>query len=256
MTVIGVGLGPRNRITEAARQHVLDTAADLQIRRSRVAAALAQGDTTDGEIVARGFEATHDWMHRAVSECSELLSVRPAATVQQLQVSVPNNRIEVERGMRMTSIFDYDGVDPDARLLLAGEPDDCYAFGVAPVQMKILDADLVVVQGPFVEDELTLMALSSPGFVAAAGTYWQAVLASSFPAVEAGQGFRKLTDRQRQILALLATDAKDEAIAASLGVSVRTVRTDVAAILKLLGVRSRFAAGLRVRRQVSVETPR
>jgi hypothetical protein len=39
-------------------------------------------------------------------------------------------------------------------------------------------------------------------------------------------------------------------------VSVRSVRADVAATLSILGVRSRFAAGLRVRRQVSIETAR
>jgi DNA-binding CsgD family transcriptional regulator len=174
----------------------------------------------------------------------------------QLQVSVPNNRALLARGLRMTSVFDYDGLGPDARLLLSGEPCGSYLFGAAPVQMKILDGRRVVLQGPFLEGEQTLMALSSPECMAAARRYWEAVLASAFPAVEAGQGLDHLTERQRRILALLAADAKDEAIAAALGVSVRTVRADVAAVMSLLGVRSRFAAGLRVRRQVSVETER
>lgn len=181
MTAIGVGLGPRNRIHEAARQDVLDAAAELQVRRRRVAEAPAGGDTPDGEIVAHGYVGTNDWMRRASAACSELLSVPPAATVAQLPVSLPDNRTLIAR---------------------------------------------------------------------------EAVLASSFPAVEAGQGLDHLTERQRRILALLAADVRDESIAAALGVSVRTVRADIAGVLNLLGVRSRFAAGLRVRRQVSPETTR
>ena len=55
-----------------------------------------------------------------------------------------------------------------------------------------------------------------------------------------------LTSRQQQVVALLLSDLADEAVAASLGVSVRTVRSDVAAILAALGVKSRFAAGARL----------
>jgi hypothetical protein len=75
MTAIGVGLGPRNRIHEAARQAVLDAAAELQVRRRRVAEAPAGVDTPDGEIVAHGYVGTNDWMRRASAACSELLSV-------------------------------------------------------------------------------------------------------------------------------------------------------------------------------------
>jgi DNA-binding NarL/FixJ family response regulator len=55
-----------------------------------------------------------------------------------------------------------------------------------------------------------------------------------------------LTPRQGQVVALMASGANDDAIAAALGVSVRTVRSDVAGILDALGVQSRFAAGVRL----------
>jgi DNA-binding CsgD family transcriptional regulator len=253
MADAGIGPWPRNRFHESTRQDVLDAAAELQVRRRQVAEALAGGDTTDGKIVARGNEGINVWMYLASSNCAELLSVRPTATVAQLIRSLPNNRAELARGMRMVSVFDYYSLDPDARLILTGETDGSYAFGVAPVQMKIFDGERVVLQGPFIEGEPTVMALSSPGCLAVARAYRDAVLASSFPAVETGQGLDQLTERQRQIVALLATDARDEAVAAALGVSVRTVRGDVASLMTLLGVRSRFAAGLRIRRQVSAE---
>jgi DNA-binding CsgD family transcriptional regulator len=52
-----------------------------------------------------------------------------------------------------------------------------------------------------------------------------------------------LTPAQRQILRLLASGMGDEAIARALGTSVRTVRRHITALLELLGVNSRFAAG-------------
>ena len=45
---------------------------------------------------------------------------------------------------------------------------------------------------------------------------------------------------------MMATGAGDEAIATSLGVSVRTIRSDVASVLDALGVKTRFAAGVRL----------
>jgi DNA-binding NarL/FixJ family response regulator len=43
---------------------------------------------------------------------------------------------------------------------------------------------------------------------------------------------------------MLSTSQSDEAIARAAGMSVRTVRRHVAAILEILGVNSRFAAGM------------
>ena len=65
--------------------------------------------------------------------------MRPAATTTQLRVSLPHNRALLEGGLRMVSIFDADGLELDARVLLANEPVGTYLFSVAPVQMKIVD---------------------------------------------------------------------------------------------------------------------
>jgi DNA-binding NarL/FixJ family response regulator len=48
---------------------------------------------------------------------------------------------------------------------------------------------------------------------------------------------------------MLAAGAKDEQIARALGVSLRTVRRRVAALLADLGVRSRFQAGVEAMRR-------
>ncbi len=58
----------------------------------------------------------------------------------------------------------------------------------------------------------------------------------------------RLSSRQWEIIALMSRDLSDARIAEKLGISVRTVRYDISAIMAALGVRSRFAAGLRCAR--------
>lgn len=53
-----------------------------------------------------------------------------------------------------------------------------------------------------------------------------------------------LTEQQTAVLRLLASGAKDEAIARNLGVSVRTVTRIVAELTSELGATSRFQAGV------------
>ena len=68
---------------------------------------------------------------------------------------------------------------------------------------------------------------------------------------ELGLGRRRpaLTERQFRIGRLMATGAKDEAIARQLGLSARTVRAEITALVTGLGAKSRFQAGcLLVRR--------
>jgi DNA-binding CsgD family transcriptional regulator len=246
---VNVGQGPGSTITPAARQAVLDAAAVLQMRRSEIAGQAARGELRDVEVVAVGMKAIQEWLARGNETWQQVLSVRPTATTTQLRASLPNNRVWYEQGISMVSVFDFYGMSAEARLLLANETVGDYLFGCAPVQMKIIDRRAVLLQGPEVDGFDSLMSVSAPACMSAAWRYWEAVLASCVPAdVPTGRPLDAFSRRQRQVIALLASDLGDEAIAASLDVSVRTVRADVAAILAALGVRSRFAAAIRIAR--------
>lgn len=245
-STVGVGLGPRNRINEADRQAALDAAAVLQLHRSEIAARAARGESAEVEIVAVGNSDITAWILEAAFTWRDLCSIRPAATAPQLRVSLPLNRLLLGGGARMTSLFDADGVDLDARLLLANEPVGDYRFTVAPVQMKIVDRRAVLLQGPFLDGVPSLMSVTAPACVEAAWRYWDAAVGCSFPVRDDSPVLGDLTPRQRQIVGLLNTGLADAAIAESLGVSTRTVRSDIAAMLETLGVRSRFAAGARL----------
>ncbi|MDW5327037.1 helix-turn-helix transcriptional regulator [Plantactinospora sp. KLBMP9567] len=54
-----------------------------------------------------------------------------------------------------------------------------------------------------------------------------------------------LTERERELLTLLSVGCTDESAAARLGISVRTVRRTMSAIMHRLGARSRFQAGIK-----------
>ncbi|MEU4194646.1 LuxR C-terminal-related transcriptional regulator [Kribbella sp. NPDC026611] len=60
---------------------------------------------------------------------------------------------------------------------------------------------------------------------------------------------KELTVRQVEIGRMLSTGSKDAAIARELGLSLRTVRAEISALIAGLGAKSRFQAGcLLVRR--------
>ena len=245
-TPSGVGSAGRCPIGAADREAVMDAAALLQLRRTELAAAAAQGPVPGVEITARGGVEINRWMGRVVHNLRELLSVRPAAAVHQLRLSLPNNRIAVANGLRMISVFDYYGLTEGGRALLATEDLGTYRLGVCPVQMKIFDRRTAVLQGPTVDGDATVMVVSEPVCLEAVWSYWHRILNAAVPVTdESTAAGARLSIRQRQIMSLLASDANDEAIATGLGISVRTVRSDIAEIMRILGVRSRFAAGLR-----------
>jgi len=237
------------RIPAALRQAALDAAAVLQVRRSELVARMERGESSGATVVAEGDNADlNRWMRDDCVRWRELLSMKPSGFVPQLQVSLPQNRRLIANGLQMVSLFHLDGVDAEGRCLLAGEEVGEYRLGVAPVQMKLIDRRYVLLSGPCDGDRTSIMEVTAPECLDAAWRYWHAALAASLP-VEEGvpAGLSSLTRRQRQVVALLAVDTRDDAIAEALDVSVRTVRADIADLLEVLGVRSRFAAGARVK---------
>lgn len=106
----------------------------------------------------------------------------------------------------------------------------------------------------FVDDNIALVALTATAIdgsllvrspvLLAALREWFELLWNDNATTAVGQAPEtSLSATQRQVLRLLATGQSDDAIARAADMSVRTVRRHVAAILEMLGVSSRFAAG-------------
>lgn len=225
-------------------QEVLDAAAALQLRRAGVVAALEEGACPDGvRVLGRGptlnqtmMAEAHGWRH--------LLSVRQQTTAADLRASLPNNRRTMARGLKMTSLFDWAATTPAARALLAQEASGVYFLTRAPMQLKVVDLREVLVEGPASWSEPSVVGIADPVVLDAAMRYWRAVQKSAVPAWAEHEDADGFSPRQRRVLELMRQDLTDQAVADVLGVSLRTVRYEVAAIMTKLGVQSRFSAGV------------
>lgn len=240
--------------TYPERQAVLDAAAALQIGRRTFAELLDSGEGDPRVRIVAKHPGLNDQMFRVSKEWKHVLSIRQVSTGPDLRFSLPNNRWLLANGLRMTSLLDWNGTTSAARALLNREAAGVYYYVWAPTQVKIIDRSEVLLHGPDRDGFHTVMGVRAPAVLEAAMAYWKAVLATATPAWSSQDGaINQFTSRQCRIIQLLSQDLADQSVADLLGISLRTVRYDVAAVLDGLGVRSRFAAGLRLGEVVGVE---
>lgn len=229
-----------------AGQAVIDAGLALLGCRRATLDVIAGGGAPEGaELIETGNDASRFTMQRS-RDWQHLLSTRPMTSYASLARSIENNRRRIAEGLTMISVFDRDGTDDGARRLLVDEPDPtgAYYIGLAPVQMRLIDHEQVYVHGT--SPERPILSMWFPGAVRAAQHYFAAVLEFAEPCLPGSVAplqEPRLSPRQEMVLALLAQGMTDETIAASLAVSVRTVRTEVARAMRFYEVDSRFALG-------------
>ncbi len=120
-------------------------------------------------------------------------------------------------------------------------------FGPAPSGFLLIDGTTAVVGGPPSDDGYPTAWLTTRGdVVALVRAVWDAARPLSRPGVPDGAD-PPFTARQCRVARRMVMGAKDAAIARELGVSVRTVAAEVAALLLGLGVASRAEAALVLR---------
>jgi DNA-binding CsgD family transcriptional regulator len=128
------------------------------------------------------------------------------------------------------------------RLTLTGA--EVRTIACVPTDATVVDAALALLPGEHSPADLALVRL--PSVVNAVVALFEQLWATAAPLTRSevtnGAG---LSDRERELLALLSAGCTDESAAARLGISVRTVRRMMAAIMTRLGARSRFQAGLK-----------
>jgi DNA-binding CsgD family transcriptional regulator len=112
-----------------------------------------------------------------------------------------------------------------------------------PAEATVVDGRLAMLPAAG-GSELAVVRLPSVvcALVALFEQLWLAAAPLTSAEVTNGAG---LTARERELLGLLSAGCTDESAAARLGISVRTVRRMMAAIMTRLGARSRFQAGLK-----------
>jgi DNA-binding CsgD family transcriptional regulator len=118
-----------------------------------------------------------------------------------------------------------------------------------PTRMFIIGTTHAVLPEPlgFVDEPRSLVR--QPGLVQALTLWFEALWERASPLPEEGRPRDGRSEVHRFLLAQLAQGAKDEQIARTLGLSLRTVRRRIAGLMTELGADSRFQAGVEASRR-------
>jgi DNA-binding CsgD family transcriptional regulator len=119
------------------------------------------------------------------------------------------------------------------------------AAPITPIRMLVYDRELAIVDAPR-DKEIGAIAIRDRLLAEPLVDFFEYcwITASDLDEVLGSTDGSGLTEQQTAVLRLLASGTKDEAIARSLGVSVRTVTRIVAELTGQLGATSRFQAGV------------
>ncbi len=201
---------------------------------------MAQAGERDGErrleppvalTTATGVEAALAAARR------EVLVLAAACPARARRADLDNLR----RGVRYRVVVPDDRTARAAAAALADAGADVRTTTGVPVDVLVVDGAVAVFpHGPGAGAAIVTLAAA----VTTAAELFERVWATTAGGITtpAGTG---LTRQDREVLVLLSTGCADESMAAQLGVSVRTVRRRVRAIMNRLGARSRFQAGVR-----------
>jgi DNA-binding CsgD family transcriptional regulator len=113
-----------------------------------------------------------------------------------------------------------------------------------PTRMILIGATHAVLPEPLGYADEPRSLVRQPGLVHALTLWFEALWEQASPVFDDAQGADGRPDDDRFLLRLLGDGARDEQIARILGISLRTVRRRVAAMMTELGVDSRFQAGV------------
>lgn len=118
-----------------------------------------------------------------------------------------------------------------------------------PTRMFIIGTTHAVLPEPlgFVDEPRSLVR--QPGLVQALTLWFESLWERASPLPEEGRPRESHSELQRFLLTQLAQGAKDEQIARTLGLSLRTVRRRIAGLMSELGADSRFQAGVEATRR-------
>ncbi|GIH21249.1 helix-turn-helix transcriptional regulator [Rugosimonospora africana] len=152
------------------------------------------------------------------------------------------------RGIYSPEAFELPGAFAQARRAEeAGEQARVHA----DVPMKLVVVDATTAMMPMTEngDVESSLVIHSPMVVAALVRLFELLWRQACPLVDWPRAGDERDGVDHELLVMLGTGMKDEAIARELGISVRTLGRRIAGLLEKLGARTRFQAGLQAFRR-------
>ncbi len=176
----------------------------------------------------------------------ELLFLRPdqwlLPTGQRMDVAV-TEAISNGRGSRAIYPEEIIETHPESVQARARAGERIRVLPTVPTRLAVFGAEAVIIPEVWGSNVGARLLVRQPAIVAACVALFDQLWSHALTV----PGFDDATasgSARRQLLELLARGAKDEQIARSLGVSLRTVRRWIASMMAELGVDSRFQAGV------------
>ncbi|MFB7465025.1 LuxR C-terminal-related transcriptional regulator [Streptomyces sp. NPDC056224] len=192
--------------------------------------------------------------HELTHECAAILP-GGALSEASLDASRPLDRRALGRGIDIRSVY-QDSARNDPTTLayarwLTEEGGQVRTSPLLPPRLLIFDRRVAVVPIDPANSRLGALCTRAPGIVASLQTLFDQTWDSAVPlgADRPRPTDSKPTTGELELLKLLASGLTDEAAGKRLGVSLRTVRRQMSALMERLHASSRFEAGLKAARQ-------
>ncbi|GHG29999.1 MULTISPECIES: LuxR C-terminal-related transcriptional regulator [Streptomyces] len=237
-----------------------------ELERSRAAAAevvsefagLRPNTEIDGAERLVGMDAIQNRLeelaHGLTREC---LAILPGGALSEasMTASRPLDRRALARGIEMCSVYQDSARNDPATLAyarwLTEQGGQVRTSPLLPTRLLVFDRTVAVVPVDPGNSRTGALCTSAPGIVASLVTLfeqtWQAAVPLGADRPRASDA--RPSAAELELLRLLASGMTDEAAGKRLGVSLRTVRRQMAALMERLHATSRFEAGLKAARE-------
>ncbi|MFD6184894.1 helix-turn-helix domain-containing protein [Streptomyces goshikiensis] len=241
-------------------QELADKQRELALSKAAAARAVAEfaglrpNTRTDGAERLVGLDSIQTRLETLARGLTrECLAIMPGGAQSQasLDASRPLDEQALARRVGMRVVYQDSARNDAATLAYAqwttGLGCQVRTSPVLPPRMLIFDGETALVPIDPAQSRLGALCTTSPGIVASLVALFEQTWETAVPlgADRRQRSEDGITAGERRLLKLLAAGMTDEAVGKRLGVSLRTVRRQMSALMERLDATSRFEAGLK-----------
>jgi len=228
----------------------LHATANLMSHQFRIHESIRNGRRPTGvDIIGVGLPAIRRALQR--HKPSRLQSLYPTMSMESLEANSEFDFQQRRRGQRYESVYHPGGFDSVCEQFIVERQLTGTATGPALVQMKVYDRRAVILEGPDLGGDRSALLITREHVVRAALGLLDCVFRVAQPLRPPCDAEARLTARQREVVAMLADEIGDVAMARRMGVCPRTARSEVAAVLRATNSSTRFGAGYHLGKQAA-----
>ncbi|PPK66323.1 helix-turn-helix domain-containing protein [Actinokineospora auranticolor] len=210
----------------------------------------ASAETDVVEILEGNDVIQHRLAQMQLSAQDEVLIIDAPPYLHGTPVQNDQELVTLRRGVRYRSLYHGPALQLPGHYeqmmacIAAGE--QARTLASAPMKMLIVDRRVALMPVSFAAAETrTRLLVHAAPLVEGLVVCFEALWEQAAPVHGGSQPPREgLSDRDRQVLSLMAAGLKDQAIARALGVAQRTVVRRIAEMMTTLGADTRFQAGM------------